>query len=363
MIPWLRAYALALACLLWVGLPLRQRVDRPRTGHPLSTAPGSSPVQEVTTSLPWLLPAATRQAWQAIPGATTSWRFNRATLHLPTVPAAPLAPTFRVVFVADLAPPDHADLLEQFVIEMAALRPDVVLVGGDLTYAETEAWYAAVEAQFLQLERLGIPVLVAAGNHERKGWPLFLRHFGHSPAFRVDIGPLAVLTLDSAHGRDQLTPSQFAWLEDNLNTLDGRTPIIQLHHPVFPAGSAIKGEAGGSGGSLMGFQKAFVRLCQDHSVPAVLSGHWHSDAVFDSAGQLRDDTVDFPGTKFIVTTALGNELRQVTRWPQSYHGYRILDFDRGRLVRYTADEPGSGRRSPIASTPLGVPASRKGTGR
>lgn len=363
MIPWLRAYALALACLLVVGLPLRLREDRPRTGHPLSTAPGSSPTHEVTTSLPWLLPAATRQAWQATPGATITWQLNRASLHLPTIPAAPLAPTFRVVFVADLAPPDHADLLEQFVLEMAALRPDVVLVGGDLTYAETEAWYAAVAAQFLRLERLGIPVIVAAGNHERKGWPLFQRHFGHSPTFRVDIGPLAVLTLDSAHGRDQLTPSQFAWLQDNLKHLDGRVPLIQLHHPVFPAGSAIKGEAGGSGGSLMGFQKAFVRLCQDYAVPAVLSGHWHSDAVFDDTGQLRDDTVDFPGTKFVVNTALGNELRQVTRWPQSYHGYRILDFNRGRLVRYTADEPGSSRRSPIASTPLGVPASHKGTSR
>ena len=111
MIPWLRAYALALACLLVVGLPLRLREDRPRTGHPLSTAPGSSPTHEVTTSLPWLLPAATRQAWQATPGATITWQLNRASLHLPTIPAAPLAPTFRVVFVADLAPPDHADLL------------------------------------------------------------------------------------------------------------------------------------------------------------------------------------------------------------------------------------------------------------
>ncbi len=355
MIPWLRAYLLAALCLLAVGLPLRVREDRPRTGHPMSTAPGSSPTREVTSSLPWLLPSATRQAWLATPGATITWRLNRATLHLPTLRPLPLAPAFRVVFVADLAPPDYAVILEQFIGEMEALKPDLVLVGGDLTYSETEAWYAAVAAQFLRLERQGIPVIVAAGNHERKGWPLFLRHFGHNPTFRVDIGPLAVLTLDSAHGRDQLTPSQFDWLRDNLNHLEGRTPLIQIHHPIFPPGAALKGEGDGSGGSLLGFQQAFLRLCREHRVPAVLSGHWHSDAVFDGAGQLRDDVAEFPGTKFIVTTALGNELRQVTRWPHAYHGYRVLDFDRGRLVRYTYDEAGNGQPGPIASTPLGLP--------
>lgn len=356
---WVRAWVLAAVCLLAVGLPLRQRVDRPRTGHPVSTAPGASPTQEVTTSLPWCLPAATRAAWAAVPGATVTWRLNRATLHLPS-PAGPAPRRFRLVFAADLAPPDYAVMLEQFVREVEALHPDAVLLGGDLTYAETEAWYAAVAAQAARLERQGIPVVVAAGNHERKGWPLFLRHFGHAPTFRVDLGPLAILTLDSMHGRDQLTPSQLAWLAEELQHLEGRIPVIQLHHPVFPAPPEIRGEAGGSGGYLVGHRAAFLRLCRDHSVPVVLSGHWHSDAVFDAQGRLRDDTPDFPGTRFVVTTALGNELRRVTRWPQAYHGYRVLDFEDGSLVRYTHDLTRPGVPDPIASRPLGHDAALPG---
>jgi hypothetical protein len=105
----------------------------------------------------------------------------------------------------------------------------------------------------------------------------------------------------------------------------------------------------------MAYQKPLVALCVDKKVAAILSGHWHSDAVFDAAGRLRDDTPDFEGPKFIVTTALGNELRRVTRWPHTYYGYRILEFEGGRLVRYTHGSDDQGRPLPIASTPLGLP--------
>jgi hypothetical protein len=313
---------------------------------------------EATTSLPFVLPVDARRAWADQPGATVSWRLNRATVALPAT-TKPTKDRLRVVFAADLAPPDRAILLDQFVADMERLRPDLVLLGGDLTYQETDTWYAAVAQRVRWLELKGIPVIVAAGNHERKGWHLFQRHFGFNPTHRVDLGQLAILTLDSGHGRDQLTPSQLLWLEAQLQNLGGRTPLIQLHHPVWPAGAAIRGEAGGSGGSLHGFQKALVALCRTYAVPAVLSGHWHSDAVFDDTGMLRDDTTEFPGTKYIVTTALGGQLRQVTRWPKVYYGYRILDFEQGRLLRYTHDLDGDGRPDPIASTPLALPAGMK----
>jgi predicted phosphodiesterase len=302
------------------------------------------------------MPDDARASWASRPGARVSWDWNRLAVELPPESPKPLKGKLRLVFAADLAPPERAALLDQFVLEMEALRPDAVLLGGDLTYHESEPWYAHVRERMRRLELAGIPVIVAAGNHERKGWPLFLRHFGHRPTHRVDLGGLSILTLDSAHGRDQLTPSQFHWLEAQLNDLGGRSAVIQLHHPVFPAGAAIHGEAGGSGGSLQGFQKRFLRLCAEKNVAAVLSGHWHSDAVFDSSGRLRDDTAEFPGTKFIVTTALANELRQVTRWPLVRYGYRVLEFEDGKLLRYTHGNDALGRPAPVASTPLGLPA-------
>lgn len=356
---WTLACLLSAASLLAVCWPPRARVDRPRTGLPLSDSEGSPRRLEATASLPFVLPDDVRAAWASRPGAKVAWNWNRVTVELPAEASKPRKGRLRLVFAADLAPPDRAALLDQFVLEMQALKPDAVLLGGDLTYQETEGWYAHVRERLRRLELAGIPVIVAAGNHERKGWPLFLRHFGHRPTHRVDLGGLTILTLDSAHGRDQLTPSQFGWLRAELAQLDGRTALIQLHHPVFPAGAAIHGEAGGSGGSLQGFQQALVRLCLNHNVAAVLSGHWHSDAVFDAEGQLRDDRTDFPGPKFIVTTALANELRRVTRWPIVGYGYRVLEFEDGKLVRYTHGSDAQGRPNPIASTPLGLPAGLK----
>jgi len=352
---WILAYALALASILAVGWPPRARVDRPRTGLPLSVEADGSAHLQATTSLPWVMPADIRDSWVKTMGGAPAWRGNRLDVKVPS--ALPARPgRFRLVQVADVAPPGREALMSQFLREMEELKPDAVLVTGDLAYAETPEWYGYLQDWIRRLELMSIPVVLVPGNHERKGWPEYLRHFGATTTHRVDLGPLRILSLDSAHGRDRLTPSQWLWLKEELEGAGGRVPVIQLHHPVFPAGQATHGEAGGSGGSLKGFQKALVRLCVEKMVAAVLSGHWHSDAVFDSAGRLRDDRADFDGPKFIVTTALGNELRRVTRWPRSYYGYRILDFEGGRLLRYTHGADASGRPAPIASTPLALPS-------
>jgi hypothetical protein len=123
---------------------------------------------------------------------------------------------------------------------------------------------------------------------------------------------------------------------------------------MFPPGKALHGDGDQASGNLQGYKKAVLQLCRKHNVAIVLSGHWHQDAVYDGEGQLRDDTSDFPGTKFVVTTALGDSIRRVTRWPHKYFGYRILDFEEGRLIRYTHDPEGKGLKPPIFSTPLGT---------
>jgi len=263
--------------------------------------------------------------------------------------------SFRIVQAGDLPWPGQKDMLEVFVREMAELRPAAVLITGDIAYDPDPRWFLMLEAQFRRLEAMGILVITCPGNHERKGWAQYLRTFGPHTFHRVDLGPLAILSLDSAHGRDQFTPSQFRWLREQLDNLGGRTPILQLHHPIFPPGKAIQGDGEKSGGALEAFQPAFVRLCQEKGVPIVLSGHWHQDVVFDGTGRLRDDTPDFPGTKFVVTTAMGDVTRKVVRWPHGgYHGYRILEFEDGRMLRYTHDLPGLPSPAPIASTPLGT---------
>jgi hypothetical protein len=377
---WITLLLLGVLTVLAAGIPLRVRVDRPRLGVPAVLEPGAKLELHLSTSLPWLAPdlaiSLERPGSAPVPleRLQRSWRGNllslttalpeladggyslrirtaRQDLNLPgavfvrhTWPAH-----FFIVQAGDFPPPGKEDLMPQFIQEMNLLQPAAVLGSGDISYDIRPEWYAFLLDNLAQLE---MPFIAAPGNHERKGWAAYLAAFGPGQ-HRVDLGPLAVFSLDSAHGRDQFTPSEFHWLQREMDNLKGQIPIIQLHHPIFPPGAAIKGEAGGSGGSLHGFQKAFLQLCKTNQVPLVLSGHWHSDAIFDETGALRDDRPDFAGTHFAVVTALGNELRQVTRWPHQYHGYRIIEFQHGKVVRETYDLNGSGKPNPIASVPLG----------
>lgn len=378
---WILPYACGVLALLVVGLPLRTRLDAPRLGAPAIVRPGTAFEVEFTTSLPFVpwgpAVAALERQWGLKlekGGRRILGRRAQGNRHWITVAdSTPVQGIFRqpsdglehwaegevpdqlrIVHVADFPSTGKEAMLEHFVNEMGVVKPHAVLASGDLAYDSSETWYRFLLTQFRRLEAMGIPVIACPGNHERAGWARFLNHFGPHTSHRVDLGPFRILSLDSAHGRDRLTPSQFAWFRSQLEGLEGRVPLVQLHHPVFPPGQAIQGNGEKSGGPLFGYRDGFVRLCLEKQIPIVLTGHWHQDAVFDSTGQFRDDRTDFPGTKFVVTTALGDGLRRVVRWPHRYHGYRILHFEKGRLVRYTHDLPGQPSPTPIASTPSGT---------
>jgi len=247
--------------------------------------------------------------------------------------------------IADLPPPGREQLMQRFVEEMHLRKPDAVLVSGDINYTGSQS---NIEFIYAQLAQLDVPVIVAAGNHEREAWHRYLRVFG-ARDHRTNFGPLAIFSLDSAHGRDALTPDTFSWLQSEFMHLDGRTPIIQLHHPIFPPGSTANSEAGGTGGYLHGYRHAFLDLCEQYHVAIVLSGHWHQDAVFDQQGNFRADRADFPGTKYVVTTALGADVRKVFEGSVMNNGYRWIEFSNGQLVAYSPDP-----HNPERSTPLGT---------
>jgi hypothetical protein len=363
-----------------VGLPLRVRVDGPRLGAPWVASPGTTMEIRLASSVPFVLPelqwslegegagegasaplAISARRWDgaearltaslpALPDGAYRLRVRSATQDL-TMPRAVFLrrawpSRLRLVQIADLPPPGREPLMLRFVEQMQQQRPDAVLVTGDINYGGSES---NIQFIYRQLARLEVPVVVVAGNHEREGWPRYLRVFGERD-HRTDLGPLAILSLDSNHGRDALTPGSLRWLRGELAHLDGRTPVIQLHHPVFPPGPGATADAGGTGGYLRGYRREFLGLCAAYHVPIVLSGHWHQDAVFDAAGTYRSDRVDFPGTKFVVTTALGAQVRKVFEQSPAVNGYRWLEFVDGALQSYGADA-----HNPAVSTALGQP--------
>ncbi len=346
---------ITLAALLAVGWPPKARVDRPLIGLPLVRQQGE---MEIALSLPFVVPVDLQKKMKAEGFTEVSWTLSgvnaRSTAEAKPKLVIPRDPSgrWKVVHIADLPPPGRDDLLSVFITRMSEVKPDLILASGDLGYGETAADFDRIANFFKDLERQGAVVVSCPGNHERKAWIQYLHHFGPNTWHRVEFGPFTILSLDSTHGRDQLTPAQFAWFKRELADTRGQTVLVQLHHPVFPSETAARGEAKGSGGILGARRAEFIQSCVDHGVAAVLTGHWHSDAVFDSTGHLRDDRTDFTGTKFIVTTTLGAEIRRVTRWPKSYFGWRLLTFEDGRLLSYTADLDGDGKPDPIASEPL-----------
>ena len=370
------ALAVLAALVVVVGLPLRVRVDGPRLGAPWVGSPGATLEIRLASSLPFALPdlqwtlegagasaplAISATGWDgavarltatvpALPDGAYGLRLRSATQDL-TMPRAVFLrrdwpARLRLVQIADLPPPGRERMMPRFIEQMQQQHPDAVLVTGDINYGGSES-----NIQFIygQLALLEVPVIVVAGNHEREGWSRYLRVFGERD-HRTDFGPLAILSLDSNHGRDALTPRSFRWLQGELAHLGGRTPVIQIHHPVFAPGPGATADAGGTGGYLRGYRSAFIELCARYDVPIVLSGHWHQDAVFDSTGTYRSDRTDFAGTKFVVTTALGAQVRNVYAQSPAVNGYRWIEFVDGKLQSYGPDA-----HNPVLSTALGQP--------
>jgi Calcineurin-like phosphoesterase len=372
----LAALAVLLAMLFALGWPLRVRVDSPRLGSPWIDRPQALMNIRLASSIPLLLPhmTLTLEGSSGAAGLRVTahhWDGNDAvlTVSLPELPDGAYALRVRTptqdlllpkaVFlrrawpqllhlaqIADLPPPGREPMMGRFIAAMQIRKPDAVLVTGDINYGGSES---NIDYIYSQLQNLDVPVIVAAGNHEREAWHRYLRLFG-ARDHRTDFGPLTVLSLDSAHGRDALTASAYAWLRAQLQSLAGRTVIIQIHHPLFPAGSSATSESGGTGGYLRGYRRAFLDLCRRYQVALVLSGHWHQDAVFDSAGNFRSDRSDFAGTKFVVTTALGAEARELYEQSPVRNGYRWLEFVDGQLRSYSTDA-----HNPVPSTALDSP--------
>ncbi len=372
----LLALLLFTAIMLAVGWPLQVRVAAPRLGMPVIDQPGASMEVRLVTSLPLLLPdlqlsldgpggvaplQLTGSRWDgaaavltvllpALPDGAYALRLQTPTQDLQLPKAVFLRSnwpaTLRLVQIADLPPPGREPLMRRFIAEMRVKKPDAVLVTGDINYTGTAANIEFIYSQLLQLDA---PVIMTAGNHERTAWHRYLRVFGARDQ-RTNLGPLAILSLDSAHGRDALTPSTFRWLHREFAHLDGRRPLVQVHHPIFSPGATAAAEAGGTGGYLRGYRRAFIELCRQYDVAIVLSGHWHQDAVYDSSGRFRADRVDFPGTKFVVTTALGADVRPVFSDSAPNNGYRWIEFKGGTLGAY-----GSDPHNPVPSTALGSP--------
>ena len=124
-----------------------------------------------------------------------------------------------------------------------SLRPDAVLVTGDLVDNATDAEYQRVREL---LESLAVPTHVLPGNHDDRG--TIRRHFelpggGADPVqYSVDLGgELRLVVLDSLRpGEDSgsLDRERLGWLDAELACAPDALTLIAMHHPPALTGLA-----------------------------------------------------------------------------------------------------------------------------
>lgn len=143
------------------------------------------------------------------------------------------------------------DAIDRLLAAMPRFAPlDAVLVTGDIADDGRPESYVFVRSQ---LERLGLPILVLPGNHDRRE-PL-RKMFGdlacmpaHGPIdWCVDLGGLRVIGLDTAvEGADggALAPRSIAHLSTALAGAGDRPVLVALHHPPFETGIRFMDEIG-----------------------------------------------------------------------------------------------------------------------
>lgn len=170
------------------------------------------------------------------------------------------------------------ELLEPLFAEVDRLRPDAVVISGDLTQRARHGQFAEAAAF---IARLQTPVLSVPGNHDMPLGNLFLRVFAPFQRFRRYINPdlQPVLRLPDAVVVGVNTANPLAWKQGKITTAQlqhvtaafrdagRRARIVVMHHPL----EHLPGE---EQWLMQGATQALHDLPQT-GAEVVLSGHIH----------------------------------------------------------------------------------------
>ncbi|WP_433272776.1 metallophosphoesterase [Pseudonocardia xinjiangensis] len=149
---------------------------------------------------------------------------------------------------------DTAALLDRALQTVTGMGPGpdgqglgALVLSGDLTEHGRPEEYRRLRAIVEPAaQRLGVPVVLAAGNHDDRG-ALREHLLGEAPSTApfdhvVHVGALRIVVLDStvpgqAHGA--LRPGQLAWLRALLAEPAPAGTVLVLHHPPLPSASPL----------------------------------------------------------------------------------------------------------------------------
>lgn len=180
------------------------------------------------------------------------------------------------VFKAGIRPLENLDRAIGRLI-CSDVRPDVILLTGDLTDRGDSESYEALRAKIDPLaKRFGSAVIYLPGNHDSRGAfreSLLDETPSNEPIYQViSVGSLRIVALDSSipgevHG--VIDDGQLRMLEEELKTASTSGTIVALHHP--PLWSPVS-KMNGYG---LREPERLGNVLRGSDVMMVLSGHNH----------------------------------------------------------------------------------------
>ncbi len=223
----------------------------------------------------------------------------------------------------------ETELYEKAVSEINKLKPDFVVITGDLVNDKDN------KAQIAEFKRITAkidsktPVYYSPGNHdigqspEQQDIDIFIDNYGHDRfSFRhkksLFIGFNTCIVKANA---PLLEKEQFDWLKKKLSSGRRSEQIILLtHYPLFISNPD---EPETYSNISVDTRKRYLSLLSEYGVDAVFAGHLHNNA-----------SAKFGDIKLITTSAVGKPLGNVPS------GIRIVKVyhDRTESVYYPLDE-------------------------
>ena len=229
----------------------------------------------------------------------------------------------------------RGELLRAAIEETNELRPDLVVVAGDLTM---EGYRGEFESCRGFLDELACRhVVVAMGNHDARnvGYRHFEDFFGSRDS--VTIVPVAegrakVVAIDSTKpdlDEGEVGREHYAWLDSEFKDWDRGPKIVMIHHHIL----AVPG----TGRDVNNLRDAgdVMAILRELKVDMVLSGHRHVPYVWSISG-VR-----------IIHSGTASSMRVRGTMPPSYN---VIELDE-ESVRIRLKQPGKGEEGeePLAS--------------
>jgi Icc protein len=211
---------------------------------------------------------------------------------------------FRFVFMADVHYHDKNDAplaMDAAIDTINKLKPDLILVGGDMVYDALRRTQGAAEEQatlFLEkVAKLDAPVYYAIGNHDHFalydkktatdhplfGKRFFEKYFGpryysfdHKGWHFITLDDMVVTEERSYVGR--IDSLQLAWLREDLEQVADSTPVVIMAHiPVITTLSQWNAGGTRANDNKLAIEngRELLALCKKKNLRLILQGHIH----------------------------------------------------------------------------------------